>query len=82
MGALAVGRGRYFRPYGQEIHMKKRNLKKIHLAKETLRSMLDSELTWIVGEKRSAGGTCGGGCSVECTREYLNDLEGADTFGG
>lgn len=82
MGALAVGRGRYFRPYGQEIHMKKRGLKKLRLTKETLRSMLDSELTRIVGAKRSVGGTCGGGCTTECTREYLNDLEGADTFGG
>lgn len=62
--------------------MKKRSLKKLHLTKETLRSLLDSELTRIVGEKRSVGGTCGGGCSADCTREYLNDLEGANTFGG
>lgn len=61
--------------------MKKRGLKKLHLAKETLRSMLDSELTKVVGEKRSAAGTCGG-CTTECTREYLNDLEDAGTFGG
>jgi hypothetical protein len=59
--------------------MKKRNLKKMHLAKETLRSMLDSELSEIVGGLRSAANTCPARCP---STDYLNAPEGIDTFSG
>jgi hypothetical protein len=62
-----------------ETYMKKRGLKKLHLTKETLRSMLDSELTRVAGEKASYLDTCR--CTPKCT-VYLNDPEGTDPFGG
>ncbi|MFL6262734.1 MAG: class I lanthipeptide [Thermoanaerobaculia bacterium] len=57
--------------------MKKKSLKKLHLAKETLGSMLDSELSRIVGGLRSYLDTC----PVKCTTsDYAPG--GVDTLGG
>jgi hypothetical protein len=75
---LQVVKWKYFRPYGHlEMIMKKKNLKKLHLAKETLGSMLDSELSRIAGGLRSYLDTC----PIKCTTsDYA--AEGVDTFGG
>ena len=60
--------------------MKKRGLKKkLHLAKETLRSMLDSDLSGIVGGLRSVVNTCPARCP---STDFLNPPEDVDPFGG
>jgi hypothetical protein len=59
--------------------MKKKGLKKLHLAKETLGSMLESDLSGIAGGLRSVANTC----PVRCpSTDYLNAPEGVDTSGG
>lgn len=65
-----------------ETKMKKRGLKKLHLAKETLRSMLDFDLSAVAGGKGTYWSTC-----INCppTRLYdpkVPEVVAGDTFGG
>jgi len=48
-----------------ETPMKKRDLKKLHIAKETLGNMLDSELPGVAGGLKSAAQTC-----TTCTSHF------------